>query len=245
MSEDARVTASLAVAPVGDRPGAVQALAAPLRRVLDGHQRLRSVALYPALLAASVAVAGAAAALLAAPALAALPDATLPDFTVLWVCVAGAVGVLFAYAAAGLTAGRGPGFAAARHAIDAAAFTEVLAILLAHDAPAPAAVRGAAAWTRGASRRSAEAFAHSLEAGSATGPAQLLSPFEARLLGAAATAGTLGETADAIAEQRRIRLDRVLPSMILVIQAVALAVSGLALLAVAVAFTWEYAHVFG
>jgi len=119
-------------------------------------------------------------------------------------------------------------------------------VLTAADVPLPEALRGAAAWTRGPAAAAAEAFARDLEAGR---PAEvdeaLLAPFESGLLVAAAETGTVADTAAALAEHRRIRLTRALPVAVLRIQSTALVLTGLALLAVAGSFYWEYSRVFG
>ena len=242
---DGRLAASVTRSGVADAPAVLSRLMDTLSSIESGSRILRSAGLYPLVLAGSVLLAGVVAGGVGVPALRAIPGQTAGVGVGLAVAVGVATGLLVLLSMAVLARVRLPLLSAGWTTSEGYAVADCLAVLTGAGAPLPEALRASAAWARGPERAAAEAFARDLEAGRApvaAGP--LFDPFESGLLAAAAENGTVVDTASALAEHRRIRMDRTLPLAVLRIQVTALAVAGLALLAVASAFYWEYSRVF-
>ena len=237
---DPRVAGAVTRAGVHDVPGTLVALGDTLNRFTVASRTLRAAGTYALVLAVSVGVAGVAAGSFAMPALAVVPGGPVSGFALMRGAVLAVGALLVLLCLVVLTRAPIPGVGWAL--VECAAVSSALASLTAAGAPLPAALRGAAVWTRGARRAALVRLAVDLDAGQAVSVDRGL---DVALLAGAAAHGTVPATAAAIAAQRRVQLDRLLPVRVLRIQIVGLLLAGLGLAAVASAFYWEYARVFG
>lgn len=241
---DRRVAGVAERAGVSDLPRVIARLAELAAEVDAGSGRLRAAGTYPLVLAVSVVVPGLAMAELAFPALARLPAAAgAPLGEVLAGTLAATVLLLLALAVVVLGRLPLPWISAGRICLDRFAFLQSVALLCRAGRPLPRALRASTPWVGASGRAAAEGLAHALESGAAGGEARpLLDPFEAAMLVGAAGTGTAPEATAALAEQHRVTLARVLPDAVVRIQATAVVLAGLAVLAIGGGFFWAYSR---
>ena len=242
---DARVASVAAKAEVSDLPAVLSRLVFVVAELDGGVRKLRSAGAYPLVLSLSVILAAVVVGGAALPTLAMLPGG--PDLDLrgaIWWVAGLPAGLLLLLAAAVLGRLRIPWLSAGWAQLEGSAFVSAVDALSRSGASLPVALRAAAPLGGRAARAAAEQLAHSLEAGAPTDQARpLFDPFEATMLTAAASHGTLIEATGALAEQRRIALQRTIPDTLSRINVTALVLAGGAMLSIAATLFSVYGRV--
>lgn len=232
---DRRIAATLTGVPISDLPAVLGALTGILAEVDTGARRVRAAASYPLALALAVIVAGSITGGVSVPALSRVASAPiLPGVAFVLPATLLVILALSVWTRLPL-----PFLSEGWRLLDGLAFVASLGALTRVGVPLPAALRASAAW---GGRAGALALAYALESGSAPGRAGLVDPFEAAALVAAARAGTLEPTLDALTDQRRIEVARRLPEAVARVHVTSLILAGLAVLAVGVSLFSAYSN---
>lgn len=239
---DPRLVASLAQAGVSQVPSVLLQLVATLGTTGSRTRTLRAMATYPLVLAASIAFTAAIVFGMMGPAMGLLPLGAPPAGSgPLLAALIASLSLLVGLAITIFLRLPLPPFAWGWQRLEGFAFLDSLRVFVADGAPLPGALRGAAAWCRGASRRSALALASAVEAGRGHAELEpLLDGFEGSLLLSAAAAGTLPQTLETLVEQRRLALERELPAQAMRIHVTALLLAGFSLVVVGSSFLATY-----
>jgi hypothetical protein len=244
---DPRLAEVAGEAQPSDTPALLAELARLAARLDTATRQLRVAGSYALALAVAVGVAAVAVLGLALPTLAIVPGSeSFPVAPVLLVGAGVAVGLEIAMGLVVVGRVRVPWLSDGWTTLDRYAFVRTLDVLLQAGTPLPVAVRAAGRWGGGATQSAATGLARSLEAGEqAESAPPLLGPFETRMLVGAAASGAATETAGALAAQHQVAIERVLPDAVVRIQAVAVVLAGVAVLALGAAFFSGYSGVLG
>jgi len=226
---------------VADVPLALVALVRVGADVEDASRQLRAAGVYPLSLALSIVISAAVVVGFALPSLAAESTWGGGSLGGVALTVGLAVGLLMLLTATVWGRVRVPGLSAGWGQLEGYGFVQSVAALTGAGAPLVPAIRASGEWAGKGGRAAAAGLARSLEAGvPATDASPLLEPFEVALLSAAASNGTVPETASALAHQRRLALARVIPDTVTRIQACAVLLAGGAVASVGLALFGAY-----
>jgi hypothetical protein len=200
---------------------------------------LRNAAVYPAVLAMAVLGTATVVGAVGLPALSILPEG---DRIPLWPMGLGAVLSavhLILLSALALSRARVPVLSRGWRRLDGFALLASTRLLAAEAVPLPAALRASAAWC--GEPQQAIALARALDAAAtAPGGGVLLDAFEVALLLGGARSGVEQATLSALCEARRAALGREVAAEAARIELLSLAIAGMGVLTVAMAWTWAY-----
>ncbi len=237
---DPRLAASITLSGVRDVPTVLLHLIGIVGASAARGRALRAMATYPLILAASVACTAAIVFGMMGPIMPLLPlGGATGHATPLLGALLGSLALLVGLSLAVFL--RLPPFAQGWERLDGLVFLDSVRVFVTAGAPLPSALRGAATWCRGSTRRRALALARASEAAGGLPQLEpLLDAFEGSLLLSAASAGALPQTIEALLTQRRLALERELPAQAMRIHVSALLLAGSSLAIVGGSFFATY-----